>query len=677
MATETGKSGGKSGGESGTAAFADRPVAVPAGGAVGRDDFGRDPGFIAPERIRAELRRTLAETSSRGAVFNVPGAIIVGLLAGQTTPYYVIIGWAAVLIVASLARAAAGIHALRRGHTDRVGFEVATAVLAGLTGFCWGALPYLFALPADTTELTVLTIIGGGVVVTGALSLAPSRWALAAYTLPVVVAQIAFSLEQELLANSWLGLAVATVFLYCWAMSDRYRKEILRRLRSQDAERAMLQRLERQAADMADLADRYRLEAERAETASRAKSQFLANMSHEIRTPLNGVLGMATGLTQTALSLRQQEMVGVIDQSGRELLRLIDDILDLAKIEAGKLTLERRPFDLGILLEGVMSSYAAAARRKGLSMRLDLPPELAGRVTGDPVRLRQVLRNLLSNALNFTSQGEIVVAVSRSSGTAGDPLQFEVRDSGVGIPRDQQDRIFELFEQVDGGENLRRGGTGLGLAICRQLVGMMGGQIEVESAPGSGSLFRFRIDAPPAPAEPPAAARDGGGGATLVVPVRPAGPGAGNEADLRPARILAAEDSLTNQMVLRALLASTGAELTLVADGAELLDAWERGWARDAPHDAVLMDARMPVLDGLEATRELRRREAATGRPRVPVIALTANVMAHQVADYVAAGMDATIAKPIDRDSLVAALRTALPSGGAACDRPAAGAERP
>ena len=297
-----------------------------------------------------------------------------------------------------------------------------------------------------------------------------------------------------------------------------------------------------------------------------------------------------------------------------------------------------------------------------LAWRVD--PSIPQVVMGDPVRLRQVLRNLLSNALNFTREGEIVVTVSRPDGEDAGRLQFEVRDSGVGIPGDQQDRIFELFEQADGGENLRRGGTGLGLAICRQLVGMMGGEIGVESSPGRGSLFRFWIDAPPTPAERPAAARDGVGDGRLVVPARPAGPGAGV---LRPARILAAEDSLTNQMVLRALLAPTGAELTLVADGAELLDAWERGWGREAPHDAVLMDARMPVLDGLEATRELRRREAATGRPRVPVIALTANVMAHQVADYVAAGMDATVAKPIDLENLVAALRSALP---AAAERP-------
>lgn len=631
-----------------------------ASGGAGR----RGKGDVAPELFRAELRRTLAETSARGGLFNLPGALIVGLLVAPATDPLLLGGWAALLTLVSVLRVLFCVIALRRGRTDRRWFMPLTAVFAGLSGLCWGAVPYLFALPSGSTELTVLTIVGGGVILTGALSFSPSRLALAAYSVPVLLAQLAFNLEQEAIANSWLGVAVATLILYSWVMSDRYRKEILRRLRSQDAEQTMLRRLERQAADMADLAERYRAEAERAETASRAKSLFLANVSHEIRTPLNGVLGMATGLSQTALSLRQQEMVGIIDQSGRELLRLIDDILDLARIEAGKLTLERQPYDLGQLLDSVVAGYAGAARRKGLALRLETGDGAAGRFLGDPVRLRQVLRNLLSNALGFTSDGAIVLRVAHRAaapgpGTASGRLVFEVQDSGIGIPIAAQARIFDAFEQAAPADARRRGGTGLGLAICRQLVDMMGGSIAVESRPGQGALFRFTIDAaaaaPDRPEAADGAARDR---PRLLVPDGP--PGADGHRGLRPARILAAEDSLTNQMVLRALLSITGAELTLAADGAELLAAWEAGWDRQAPPDAILMDARMPVLDGLEATRELRRRESRTGRPRIPVIALTANVMAHQVAEYRAAGMDGTVAKPIERQALLQAVESGL-----------------
>ncbi len=632
-------------------------------------------GDVPPELLRAALRRTLAETSARGAFFNLPGALVVILLVVPVTDSSMLWAWAGLLTVVSILRILFCLHALRREQTDRSWFEALTVLFAAISGLCWGSVAYLFELPRDSTELTVLTIVGGGVVLTGALSFAPSRMALAAYSTPVLVAQLAFNLGPEPIASSWLGVAVATLILYSWVMSDRYRKEILRRLRSQGAEQAMLRRLERQATDMADLADRYRAEAERAETASRAKSLFLANVSHEIRTPLNGVLGMATGLSQTALSLRQQEMVGVIDQSGRELLRLIDDILDLARIEAGKLTLERRPYDLGQLLDGVATGYASAARRKGLELRLEIGEGTDGRYLGDPVRLRQVLRNLLSNALGFTAKGEIVLRVARrlpgpDPGDGEPGLVFEVQDSGIGIPLEVQGRIFDAFEQAEPADARRRGGTGLGLAICRQLVGMMGGSIAVESVQGQGALFRFSIDAPAAPQERPVV--EGPSVADRALLLVPDGP-----ERTRPARILAAEDSLTNQMVLRALLSVTGVELVMAADGVGLLAEWEAGWDRQAPADAILMDARMPVLDGLEATRELRRREARTGRQRVPVIALTANVMAHQVAEYLDAGMDGTVAKPIERQALLQAIAAALAGLPADSGRAAGSAAAP
>ncbi|MEO8114130.1 MAG: ATP-binding protein, partial [Phenylobacterium sp.] len=365
---------------------------------------------------------------------------------------------------------------------------------------------------------------------------------------------------------------------------------------------------------------------EAAEAASHAKSDFLAMASHEIRTPLNGVLGMAQALEHDTLSPVQRDRVSVIRQSGEALLEVLNDILDLAKIEAGKLELEVAPFDLEAVTRIAHLAFRPLAEEKGVGFGLSFDEAARGIHDGDAARVRQVLTNLISNALKFTEAGQVEVAVTAQAGG----VRLAVSDTGPGVAADRIEHLFDRFAQADASITRRFGGTGLGLAICRDLCEAMGGAIRVESELGQGS--RFIVDLPlprsvsqalSAPAEAPAAALAQAAGST-------------------PLRVLAAEDNAVNQLVLRTLLDQVGVDLTMVADGAEAVDAWEAG-----DFDLILMDIQMPRMDGPTAARAIRAREAASGRRRTPIIALTANAMKHQVDQYAAAGMDAFVAKPI------------------------------
>jgi signal transduction histidine kinase/CheY-like chemotaxis protein len=374
---------------------------------------------------------------------------------------------------------------------------------------------------------------------------------------------------------------------------------------------------------------------EAAEAANRAKSQFLATMSHEIRTPLNGVLGMAQAMESDELTDAQRGRLGVIRDSGRSLLAILDDVLDISKIEAGKLQLDEAEFDIEEIAESACQAFAALAETKDLTLALKVARRARGRYLGDVVRVRQVLYNLISNAVKFTGQGGVTVRVSRADGW----LKLSVRDTGVGIDPQDMQRLFEKFEQADATTTRRYGGSGLGLAICRELAELMGGWIEAQSEVGKGATFAVRLRLP------------------RVGPARRAKRAAADTApEATPTlRILAAEDNLVNQLVLKTLLGQVGLTPTIVADGAAALDAWER-----EPWDLVLMDVQMPRMDGPTAARAIRRREGELGRPRTPILALTANAMAHQLAEYRAAGMDGLIAKPIEVAQLFAALDEAV-----------------
>ena len=374
-----------------------------------------------------------------------------------------------------------------------------------------------------------------------------------------------------------------------------------------------------------------------AEAANRAKSTFLATMSHEIRTPLNGVLGMAQAMSADHLTPKQEERLAVVRQSGETLLAILNDVLDLSKIEAGKLDLEETEFDIGELVGGVHSAFEAVAAVKNLSFDLTVERGARGAYRGDATRVRQVLYNLVSNALKFTEIGGVKVVVAR----AGGAVEMAITDSGIGVAPERLAMLFEKFEQADASTTRRFGGTGLGLAICRELAALMGGSIRAESFPDAGSTFIVNLPLK----------RLRGRAAARPAHVEPAPAAVFND---RPLRVLAAEDNAVNQLVLKTLLDQVGIETVIVDNGVDAVAAWEsQEW------DVILMDVQMPRMDGPTATQFIRDRERTQGRARTPIIALTANAMAHQVAEYLAAGMDGFVAKPIEIGLLFSALQEA------------------
>ena len=382
--------------------------------------------------------------------------------------------------------------------------------------------------------------------------------------------------------------------------------------------------------------DELRAKQAEADAANQAKSDFLATMSHEIRTPLNGVLGMVQAMERDPLPPVQYERLQLIGQSGQALLTILNDILDLSKIEAGKLDIEETDFNLTSVVDGACNTFQSIADDKGVELAVNIEPDARGAYRGDPVRVRQVLNNLISNALKFTAAGRVMVCVEAMS--AG--VRFTVTDTGIGIPPSQIARLFEKFEQADSTTTRRFGGTGLGLSICQQLCVAMGGEVRAESAVGEGS--RFIVELPIARVGDEKAET---GPASIPEPAF----------DERPLRILAAEDNPMNQVVLKTLLAQAGLDPVMVANGEEAVAAWTaQDW------DLILMDVQMPVMDGVTATRLIRGREASEGRAFTPILALTANAMTHQLEAYQAAGMTGAVSKPINVGELFGAIAAAM-----------------
>jgi CheY-like chemotaxis protein/nitrogen-specific signal transduction histidine kinase len=392
---------------------------------------------------------------------------------------------------------------------------------------------------------------------------------------------------------------------------------------------------------------------EAAEAGARAKSIFLATMSHEIRTPLNGVLGMASLLRQGRLTPDQRRNVDAITSCGDALLHIINDILDLSKLEAGMMEIESTAFDLPALINSAVEVARGTAATKGIRLELHAAPDLPRVVVGDRHRLRQALLNLLSNAVKFTEAGGVVLRAGR-----GDPqgqLRIEVSDTGIGIPEEARDRLFKEFSQVDASISRRFGGTGLGLAITQRIINAMNGRIGVDSVPGEGSCFWFEI---PIVAAPETALAEGRAGprvearqarrALLQAPQSDVAHAGERMSDVRW-RVLVAEDMVVNQMVARGLLEARGHHVDVAADGAEAIAKVEAN-----AYDLILMDMQMPRMDGLEATRLIRARGGELAD--IPIIAMTANAFGSDQNACLAAGMNDFVAKPVNAESLYEAL---------------------
>jgi signal transduction histidine kinase/ActR/RegA family two-component response regulator len=384
-----------------------------------------------------------------------------------------------------------------------------------------------------------------------------------------------------------------------------------------------------------------------AEAANRAKTEFLANMSHEIRTPLNGVLGVAGALGRTSLNARQTEMVRIIETSADSLQVLLSDMLDLARVEAGRLELTPEPFDLRETVMGLIELFRPKAEEKGLEIGVHVSRLVARRHRADAVRLKQILGNLLSNAVKFTAAGRVSLSVAADDAADGaQTLRLSVEDTGIGFDAATAKRLFARFAQADGSITRRFGGTGLGLSISSALAALMGGTISAVSTPGEGSRFTLTLALPTSDAEaaPEAAAED------LGEPEAAAGAGAG-----RPLRILLAEDHAVNRKVVQLIFDGLPIELDMAEDGAQAVRRFAAG-----AYDLVLMDIQMPVMDGLEATRAIRVLEADEARVRTPVVMLTANALPEHQAAGRAAGADGFLAKPIVAGDLLAAVQAAV-----------------
>lgn len=409
-------------------------------------------------------------------------------------------------------------------------------------------------------------------------------------------------------------------------------------LQMQEAEESR-RLMEAQAVRMAELAEEEALLKVRAESADQSKSEFLATMSHEIRTPMTGVLGMADLALDTKLTAKQRKYIETIKDQGQALLTVINDILDFSKLEAGKLSIENVDYHLPSLMDDILSLLGPRAAGKGVKLSYEIDSDLPEGLNGDPGRIRQILFNLVGNAIKFTEKGTIEVFVSRITDEEGQfKVSFEVRDTGIGIPKEAQGRLFGKFEQADASTSRTYGGSGLGLAICKMLTKLMDGEVGVESTPGKGSTFWFTVQ---------------GRTATSEVGLKTGSVLTSDYSAKRSLKLLLAEDNQVNQMFISTLLCGLGHQVSIAQNGQQALEM-----IQEEPFDLLLSDIRMPVMDGIILTATIRELESEVSR--IPIIGVTADAVSEHQEQYIAAGMDEVSKKPIDLSELLEKINRVL-----------------
>jgi signal transduction histidine kinase/ActR/RegA family two-component response regulator len=521
-------------------------------------------------------------------------------------------------------------------------------------GVGWGIIPTLM-FPYKEIEQIILAFILVGVSASG-IAYSHVAWVYFGYVgsalVPMIIrlftmgGEIYYSLSA--ITAFFLGVMIMAAYRMNRASSDAlalsYKNEDL--IKNLTNTRNELEHLNTSLKDEVDYAKRIEGELkqarDKAEEMSQAKGEFLANMSHEIRTPMNGVIGTLQLLEDTDLDVSQEEYVHVAHKSAEALLAILNDILDLSKIEAGKLSLEEIPFDLREIIQDLVVLHSLKAEQKGVELNSVIDEQVPKVVVSDPTRIRQILVNLISNALKFTNDGEVSIHVSVHNKTDDRvSMRIEVSDTGIGIAQDKQQQLFSAFTQADGSTTRKYGGTGLGLAIVRQLVEMMHGELDIDSDLGKGARFWFVI--PMGISQSPLKARSPTSEKTEKVNLK--------------GRVLLVEDNPVNEMVARKMLEKLGLDSVTAANGQEALDMLE-----SESVDVVLMDCQMPEMDGFEATQHLREREKISGARALPVIAMTANVMEGDRERCLQAGMNDYLGKPVRMDELESMLHRWLSS---------------